>query len=76
MVKNFIPNCDFCGDEIPLDQHTRRNVPSNGVELLMVALGNSDPALEFTQKPDGTVDLDTCLDCYVRLAFNHSHTVN
>ena len=76
MVKNFIPNCDFCGHEIPLEKHTRRNVPAQGIELLIVALGNSDSDLEFTQKPDGTVDLDTCLDCYTRLAFKYSQSVN
>ena len=43
MVKNFIPSCDFCGHEIPFDRHTRRNVPANGVELLIVALENPDP---------------------------------
>ena len=53
MVKNFIPNCDFCGHEIPLEQPTRRNVPAQGIELLIVALGDSDSDLEFTQKPDG-----------------------
>ncbi len=76
MVKNFIPRCDFCGHEIPLERHTRRNVPANGIELLIVALENSDPEFEFTQKPDGTVDLDTCLDCYSRLAFTHTLAVN
>ena len=76
MVKNFIPSCDFCGHEIPFDRHSRRNVPANGVELLIVALENSDPDFHFTQKPDGTVDLDTCLDCYTRLAFSHSQSVN
>ena len=75
MVKNFVPNCDFCGLEIPFERQTRRNVPANGIEILMVALENSDPDLELTQKPDGTVDLDTCLDCYSRLPFTHSHSV-
>ena len=76
MVKNFIPRCDFCGLEIPLERHTRRNVPANGIELLIVALENSDPEFEFAQNPDGTVDLDTCSDCYSRLAFTHTHAVN
>ena len=76
MVKNFIPNCDLCGREIPLEQHATRTVSANGVELLIVALENSDPDLELTQNPDGTVALDTCLDCYTRLAFKHPQSVN
>ena len=76
MIKNFVPNCDLCGAEISFERYTQRNVPANGVELLMVALENSDPELRFTQNRDGTVDLDTCLDCYTRLAFRHSQAVN
>ncbi len=76
MVKNFISSCDFCGLEIPLEIHTQRNVPANGVELLIVALENADPEFRFTQNTDGTVDLDTCLDCYTRLAFTHTQAIN
>ena len=76
MVKNFIPNCDMCGQEIPFEKYSKRTVPANGVELLMIALENADPDLEFTQNADGTVDLDTCQDCYTRIAFRYSQSVN
>jgi len=76
MVKSFIPNCDLCGQEIPLDRYRTRRVRSNGVELLMVALENTDPDLELIENPDGTVDLDTCFDCYSRMAFRYSRAVN
>ena len=76
MVKNFIPNCDMCGGEIAFGQNTKRRVAANGMELFMVALENSDPDLEFIQNPDGTVDLDTCLDCYSRMAFHYSEAVH
>ena len=76
MLKNFIPACDFCGGEIPLDQCARRRVPARGVELLLVALENSDPDLELIENPDGTVDLETCYDCYSRLALEHSSAIN
>ena len=74
MVKNFVPNCDLCGEEISFEKYTRRNVPAGGIELLVVALEN--PEVEFTQNADGTVGLDTCLDCYTRLSFRHSQAVN
>jgi hypothetical protein len=76
MVKNFVPSCDLCGEEIPFGNHMRRNVPADGVEVLMIALENSDPELEFIRNDDGTVDLDTCRDCYTRIAFRHSVLVN
>ncbi len=76
MVKNFIPNCDLCGREIPEGKYPQRRVPTNGIELLIVLLENSDPELELRENEDGTVDLDTCLDCYTRMAFSHSHAVN
>ena len=76
MGKNMIPRCDLCGEEIPFDQFAKRRVPSNSIELLMVALENSDPDLEFIENADGTVDLETCFDCYSRMAFRHSHAVN
>ena len=76
MVKNFVPNCDFCGREIPLGFEMRRNVSPSGVEILMIALENSDPDLEFIQNADGTLSFDTCPDCYTRVAFQHSSLVN
>ena len=76
MVKNFIPTCDLCGREMSLEEKTRRNVRPDGVEILMVALENTDPELEFTQRPDGTIDLDTCPDCYARMAFRYSQAIN
>jgi len=76
MVKNFVPSCDLCGEEIPLGKHMRRNVAIDGVEVLIIALENSDPGLEFLQNEDGTVDLDTCQECYTRMAFRHSDLIN
>ena len=76
MVKNFIPSCDWCGTEIPFERRAIRRVPCDGVELLMVALYNSDPDFEFIRNPDGTVDLDACFDCYTRLALHPSQSVN
>ena len=76
MVKNFVPNCDLCGREITDGVYPKRTVPVDGTELLMVVLENSDPDLELVQNPDGTVEFDTCMDCYSRLAFNPSESVN
>jgi hypothetical protein len=76
MVKNFIPNCDLCGEEIPFGRQMRRNAPVDGMEVLMVALENLDSEFEFVQNEDGTVALDTCLDCYTRMPFGYSESVN
>ena len=76
MVKNFVLNCDLCGEQIPFGRHMKRNVSPDGVEVLMIALENADPELEFVQNEDGTVDLDTCQDCYTRIAFRYSQSVN
>ena len=76
MVKNFVPNCDLCGQEIPFDRHMRRNVPVDGMEVLIVALENLDSDLEFVQNEDGTLALDTCHDCYTRMPFGFSESIN
>ena len=76
MVRNFIPNCDLCGCEIPLEKHAKRNVPADGLEMMIVVLENFGSDLEVEQRPDGTVDLDTCRDCYARIAFSYSKAVN
>jgi hypothetical protein len=54
----------------------RRNVSPNGMEILMVALENSDTDLEFVENADGTLGFDSCPDCYTRVAFRHSSLVN
>lgn len=76
MVKNFIPSCDLCKEEIPFGKHMRRSVSPNGVEVLMVVLQDLDADLELLQDEDGSVVLDTCQDCYTRMAFHHSNLVN
>jgi hypothetical protein len=76
MVRNFVSNCDLCGREIPFGRQMRRNVSPNGMEILMVALENSDTDLEFVENADGTLGFDSCPDCYTRVAFRHSSLVN
>ncbi len=77
MVNNFVPSCDLCGEEIPFGKYMRRNVAVDGMEVLMVALENlEDPGLEFVQNDDGTVALDTCQDCFTRMPFDYSESIN
>lgn len=76
MVKNFIPSCDLCGEEISPGMHMKRNVSADGVEVLMIALEHLDSDLEFVQNEDGTVGLDTCRVCYSRMAFGYSRLVH
>ncbi len=46
------------------------------MELLMVLIANQDKNFELEENPDGTVPLDTCLDCATRVAFEHSQALN
>jgi hypothetical protein len=32
--------------------------------------------LQLIELPDGSIALDTCMDCYTRMPFNHSQTLN
>ena len=76
MVKNLVPSCDLCGVEIPLGERMRRDVSLDSAEVLMIALENVDSDLEFMQNEDGTVAIDTCLECYTRMPLRHSSLVN
>ena len=76
MVKNFIPTCDLCRAEMSVGEYMRRTVPPNGFEVLMVVLENMDLDIEFVQNDDGSLILDTCVDCYTRMPFGISESVN
>ena len=59
-----------------MGQFVRRYAEPDGIELLMVLIANQDNGLELEENADGTVPLDTCLDCATRVAFVRTPTVN
>jgi hypothetical protein len=76
MIKNLVRTCDLCHREIPAGKYVQRNTEPGGMDLLLVLVENIDKDLELTENPDGTIGLDTCVNCYSRMGFNHSHTLN
>jgi hypothetical protein len=77
MVKNFIRTCDLCHREVPVEKYRQRKAGEDGLDLLVVLLENQDEMdFQLSENPDGTVAFDTCIDCYTRMTFNHSHALN
>jgi len=75
MIKQLVRTCDLCHKEIQAGQYRQRNVDSLGMDFLLFLMENQD-GFEMTQNPDGTLGLDTCLNCYMRMGFTHSHALN
>jgi hypothetical protein len=46
------------------------------MDLLVVLIENLDKDLELMENPDGTISLDTCVNCYSRISFSHSQALN
>ena len=59
-----------------MGQFIRIDAEPDGMELLMVLIANQGKDFELNENPDGTVPLDTCVDCATRVAFEHSHALN
>jgi hypothetical protein len=39
---------------------------------MMILAENEGRDLQLIELPDGSISLDTCLGCYLRMAFTHS----
>jgi hypothetical protein len=76
MIRNLVRTCDLCHREIPTGKYLQRNMEPGGMDLLLVLVENLDTDLELTENPDGTIGLDTCVNCYSRMGFTHSHALN
>ena len=76
MIKNLVRTCDMCRREIPAGQYLQRNAERTGLDVLMVLLENQGKEVQLIEMPDGSIALDTCRDCYSRMAFNSSKTLN
>jgi len=59
-----------------MGQFVRRDAEPDGMELLLVLITNQGEDFDFEENPDGTVPLDTCLDCATRMTFEQSCALN
>jgi len=76
MVRNLVRTCDMCHKEIPAGKYVQRNAERSGLDVLMVLAENQGRELQLIELPDGSIALDTCMDCYTRMAFSYSHALN
>lgn len=75
MIRNLTRRCDLCHRAIPPGKYHQRNADPQGLDFLLVLLENQD-GFDLSENPDGTVAIDTCRDCYIRMAFSHSNSLN
>ncbi len=54
----------------------QRYAEPDGLDLQMILLENQGTDFELFEDPDGTVALDTCLDCATRMTYDNSHFLN
>ena len=76
MIKDLVRTCDMCHRKIPAGKYVQRNAERFGPDVLMVLAENEDRELQLIELPDGSIALDTCLDCYTCMAFNYSQALN
>ena len=76
MIKNLVRTCDMCHHEIPEGKYFQRNRERTGLEVLMVLMENQGRELQLIEMPDGSISIDTCLDCYSRMGCNYSQALN
>jgi hypothetical protein len=76
MMRNCQRTCDLCHKGVVMGQFVRLDAEPDGMELLLVLIANQDKDFELEENPDGTVPLDTCMDCATRIAFEHSCALN
>jgi hypothetical protein len=66
----------MCHKAIPTGKYLQRNANRFGLDVLMILAENEGRELQLIELPDGTIALDTCMDCYTRMPFNHSQVPN
>jgi hypothetical protein len=76
MIKRCVRTCDLCQREVEAGQFVRRHAEPDGHDLMMVLLENQGTDFELFEDSDGTVALDTCLDCATRITYDHGHSPN
>jgi hypothetical protein len=76
MIKNLIRTCDLCHRQIPTGQYMPRFSERNGSDVQMVLAENQDRDLQLIELPDGSISMDTCRTCYIRMPFSASTSLN
>jgi len=76
MIRNLVRTCDLCHGEILSGKYRQRNADKLSPEITMILAANEGRDLQLIELPDGSVSLDTCLECYTRMAFTHSQLLN
>ena len=77
MIRNLIRTCDLCHGEILSGRYRQRNADKLSPEITMILAANEGRDLQLIELPDGSVSLDTCLECYTRMGFiTHSQLLN
>ena len=66
----------MCHVEIPFGEYRQRNADKLGPEIMMVLAENEGRELKLIELPDGSISMDTCLNCYTRMGFTHSQLLN
>ncbi len=67
MLKENIRICDVCDEEISKGETYRVEVIKPEVAAIFLNTSDKDLIPTWTQKPDGTVILDVCLDCHLSM---------
>ena len=55
-----------------MQRYSDRNAP----DVAMILAENQDRELKLIELPDGSISMDTCLNCYTRMPFNSSSVLN
>jgi hypothetical protein len=76
MIRNLVRTCDMCHRQIPAGKYIQRNSDRHSPEILMVLAENQDRDLQLIELPDGSIAMDTCINCYSRMGVSFSQAVN
>jgi len=66
----------MCHRIIRSGEYRQRNADRSGPDVMMVLAENADRDLQLVEMPDGSISMDTCLDCYMRMSFTYSDALN
>lgn len=71
MVKDNKRICDICNVEIPkgTTYQARTLAPEQAAMFFAIEVHDPDMLPNWTQNPDGTVQMDICMDCYLSMSF-------
>ena len=65
----------MCHRIIPSGEYRQRNADRSGPDVMMILVENADRELQLTEMPDGSISMDTCINCYTRMALDRKSVV-